>query len=111
MRRNEELPERMRLESGNEEDAMAKNGKKEKAKFRPGTHGGCEALLYEFREGTPSDFIDGARMPSIRSRVTLIAAETFEEAVAYLRYDSPDFKVQTVTCLGLMIMVSGSPAD
>ncbi len=108
MRRNEELSEKTRLESGDEEDAMAKNGKKEKAKFRPGTHGGCEALLYEFREGAPPD---GARTPALHSRVTLIAAETFEEAVAYLRYDHPDFKVQTVTCLGLMIMVSGSPAD
>ncbi len=93
---------------------MAKNTKKDKkSKFRPGTHGGCEALLYEFREGPPSDFIDGARTrtPSIHSRVTLIAAETFEEAVTYLQIDSPDFKVQTVNCLGLMIMVSGSPAD
>ncbi len=108
MRRNEKLPKRTRLESGDEEDAMAKNGKKEKAKFRPGTHGGCEALLYEFREGAPPD---GASTPSLHSRVTLIAAETFEEAVVYLRYDSPDFKVQTVTCLGLMIIVSGSPAD
>ncbi len=91
---------------------MAKNTKKDtKNKFRPGTHGGCEALLYEFREYSPSDLIDGARTPSIHSRVTLIAAETFEEAVTYLRIDSPDFKVQTVNCLGLMIMVSGSPAD
>jgi hypothetical protein len=91
---------------------MAKDAKKDyTSKFRPGTHGGCEALLYEFREGSPSDSIDGARMPSVRSCVTLIAAESFEEAVAYLRFDSPDFKVQTVTCLGLMVMVSGSPAD
>ena len=91
---------------------MAKDAKKDyTSKFRPGTHGGCEALLYEFREGSSSDFTDGSRMPSVRSRVTLIAAESFEEAVAYLRYDSPDFKVQTVNCLGLMIMVSGSPAD
>jgi len=49
MRRKEKLPKRTRPESGDGEDAMAKNGKKEKAKFRPGTHGGCEALLYEFR--------------------------------------------------------------
>ena len=91
---------------------MAKDSKKNyTSKFRPGTHGGCEALLYEFREGSPLDSIDGARMPSARSRVTLIAVESFEEAVAYLRYDSPDFRVQTVNCLGLMIMVSGSPAD
>jgi hypothetical protein len=108
MRRKEKLAERTRLESADEEDAMAKNEKKSAAKFRPGTHGGCEALLYEFREGAPPD---GARTSSLHSRVTLIAAETFEEAVAYLRYDQPDFKVQTVTCLGLMIMVSGSPAD
>ncbi len=88
---------------------MAKDAKENyTSKFRPGTHGGCEALLYEFREGAPPD---GARSPALHSRVTLIAAETFEEAVAYLRYDHPDFKVQTVTCLGLMIMVSGSPAD
>ncbi len=47
---------------------MAKNTQKDKkSKFRPGTHGGCEALLYEFREGPPSDFIDGAHTPSIHS--------------------------------------------
>jgi hypothetical protein len=90
---------------------MSKDGKKEKAKFRPGTHGGCEALLYEFREGSPSDSIDGVRASAIHSRVTLIAAESFEEAVAYLLIDSPGFKVQTATCLGVMVMVSGSPAD
>jgi hypothetical protein len=60
---------------------MAKSEKKEKTKFRPGTHGGCEALLYEFREGQPSDSIEGVRMSAIHSRVTLIAAESFEEAV------------------------------
>jgi hypothetical protein len=95
-----------------EEGAMAKDAKKEyTSKFRPGTHGGCEALLYEFRERALPDSIDGARIPPIRLRVALIAAESFEEAVAYLHFDSPDFRVQSVTCLGLMVMVSGSPAD
>jgi hypothetical protein len=95
-----------------EEGAMAKDAKKDYTnKFRPGTHGGCEALLYEFREGSPSDSTEGVRMSATHSRVTLIAAESFEEAVAYLRFDSPDFRVQSVTCLGLMVMVSGSPAD
>jgi hypothetical protein len=89
---------------------MGKQAKK-KAGFRPGTHGGCEALLYEFREQLPSESDDPIRTSSMNSRVVLIAAVTFDEALTYLRFDSPEFNVQSVRCLGLILMVSGSPAD
>jgi hypothetical protein len=88
-----------------------KDAKKNRGGFRPGTHGGCEALLYEFSERTLSDSDDLVRTPSMNSRVVLIAAVTFDEAFAYLRFDSPDFNVQNVRCLGLILMVSGSPAE
>jgi hypothetical protein len=84
---------------------------KRKAGFRPGTHGGCEALLYEFREESPSECDDLKRNSLMSSRVVLIAAVTFDEALSYLRFDSPEFHVQSVRCLGLILMVSGSPAD
>ena len=44
-------------------------------------------------------------------RTVLIAAETFDEALLYLRFHSQAFNVHTVRCLGVILMVSGSPAD
>jgi hypothetical protein len=97
---------------------MGKDKKKKQAinQFRIGRHGGCEALLYEFRERRP--FMDkdaepesqGAA-PPLGSHAVHIAAVTFEEAFTYLRWERPEFKVDSVTCLGLIEMVSGSPLD
>jgi hypothetical protein len=100
-----------------EEMALRKDKKREiVSRFRIGTHGGCEALLYEFREGRP--FISkedepesqGAA-PPLGSHAVYIAAATFEEAFTYLLWERSDFKVDRVTCLGLIEMVSGSPLD
>ena len=90
---------------------MAKSKTKKKSKFRTGSRGGCEARLYEFREKTIPEhelkLLSNAEAP----RVELIAAVTFDEALAYLRFDSPDFDVHSVNCVGLIIMVSGSPLN
>ncbi len=90
---------------------MAKSKAKEKSKFRMGSRGGCEARLYEFRERPISEEEQKLLSSPLAPRVELIAAVTLDEAVAYLRIDSPDFDVHTVTCLGLVIMVSGSPLN
>jgi hypothetical protein len=91
------------------EDSMRKEKRaKKNNKFRTGSHG-CEARLYEFREWpllTDSD----ERSPE-PARVVLIAAITLEEALAYLLFASPDFNVHTVNCVGLIIIVSGSPLN
>lgn len=94
---------------------MGKTGKKanKRNRFRPGSHGGCEALLWEFRErshlhDTESALVD---KPIESPGVILIGAETLEEALEYLRFDSPDFEIHTANCLGLVIVVSGSPID
>jgi hypothetical protein len=93
-------------------------GKKKKKKqgasrFATGRHGGCEALLYEFRERLPhiaeSDNPESADLP--KPHTTRIAANTFDEALAYLRWDQPRFVIDSVQNLGLIVLVSGSPLD
>ena len=91
---------------------MGKNRKKED-RFQRGPHGGCEALLYEFREpplqsDDEDDLPPGGQRPT---RTFLIAAKTFDEALQYLRFHVQGFNVHIVKCLGLILMVSGSPAD
>jgi len=92
---------------------MGKNRKKED-RFRRGPHGGCEALLYEFRE-PPLQSDDDDDLPPATGqplpRTVLIAAETFDETLQYLRFHVQGFNVHTVKCLGVILMVSGSPAD
>lgn len=93
---------------------MGKQKKDKRNSFQPGPHGGCEALLYEFREPPlPSD--DDEDLPQNSGRVyprtVLIAAKTFDEALQYLRFHAQEFNVHNVRCLGIMLMVSGSPAD
>jgi hypothetical protein len=96
------------------EGAMAKSKTRKRSKFQRGSHGGCEALLWEFRERSLSvdSEADLQEKPvESKPRVVLIAAETLDEALKYLRFDSSDFEIHTVNCLGLIIMVSGSPLN
>lgn len=90
---------------------MAKSKAKKKNKFQTGSHGGCEARLYEFRERPISEEELKLLSSPMAARVELIAAVTFDEALAYLRFDSPDFDIHSVSCVGLIIMVSGSPLN
>jgi len=81
--------------------------------FQPGPHGGCEAL-YESRE-PPLQSDDEDDLPPASTqphpRTVLIAAETFDEALHYLRFHALAFNVHSIKCLGVILMVSGSPAD
>jgi hypothetical protein len=91
---------------------MGKN--KSRKMFQPGPHGGCEALLYEFREpplqsGDKDDLPPASGQP--HPRTVLIAAETVDEALVYLRFHAQLFNVHTIRCLGVILMISGSPAD
>jgi hypothetical protein len=94
---------------------MGKNKKKKQAenRFVTGRHGGCEALLYEFRERLPqvaeSVASESANQP--KPHTTRIAANTLDEALEYLRWDAPHFVVDSVQNLGLIVLVSGSPLD
>ncbi len=91
---------------------MGKN--KNRKMFQPGPHGGCEALLYKFRE-PPLQSDDEDDLPPAsgqpRSRTVLIAATTFDEALKYLYFHAHGFNVHAVKCLGVILMVSGSPSD
>jgi len=93
---------------------MEKNKKESIKRFRPGPHGGCEALLYEFRE-PPRLSDDEDDLPpasgQVCPRTVLIAAKTFDEALQYLRFHAHAFNVHNVRCLDVILMVSGSPAD
>jgi hypothetical protein len=93
---------------------MGKSKKEKGNKFQPGPHGGCEALLYEFREppllSDDEDDLPPASGQS-HSRTVFIASKTFDEALVYLRFHANDFNVHNVRSLGVILMVSGSPAD
>jgi hypothetical protein len=93
---------------------MGKNKNKKQAanRFAIGRHGGCEALLYAFRDRQAGlDEDDESTAYQLGSNAIHIAAVTFEEAFAYLRRERPDLNVDNVVCLGLIEMVSGSPVD
>jgi hypothetical protein len=87
--------------------------KRVSSRFQIGNSGGCEALLYEFCERARSSSTEDPRQqPSSPHEFTMrIAATTFDEAFAYLRWAHPDFVIDNVICLGLIRMVSGLPVD
>jgi hypothetical protein len=69
-------------------------------RFEAGTHGGCEASLFAFSENH-----------SPEPHVVRVAALSLDEALACLRWHEPDFVIESVRNLGLILMVSGSPVD
>ena len=69
-------------------------------RFVVGSHGGCEARLFEFREKHLSE-----------SNIVQIAAASFDEALAYLRWHEPEFEIDSAQNLGIILLVSGSPID
>ena len=95
---------------------MSKREKDKEAvsRFKVGSHGGCEASLFEFRESGPYQETEtsGRESPRLPERNTVrIAATTFDEALTYLRWTEPEFKIDSVQNLGIIILVSGSPMD
>jgi hypothetical protein len=93
---------------------MGKGGGDKQSQFRPGTHGGCEALLYEFRDRPR--FASGTSHQEMHSESlgggpVRVAAIDFEDAFAHLRKNRPDFRVDSVRCIGLIELSSGSPLD
>ena len=93
---------------------MGKRRGDKQPRFRPGTHGGCEALLYEFRDRPR--FASGANSQemhpeSLGGGPVRVAAIDFEDAFAHLRMSRPDFRVDSVRCIGLIELSSGSPLD
>lgn len=69
-------------------------------RFITGNSGECEAYLFKFQE-------QGSEEP----RTMTIAAARLEDAVSYVRRDSPDFQIKSAQNLGLIVLVSGSPLD
>jgi hypothetical protein len=79
-------------------------------RFEIGSQGGCEALLFEFRERRSVEPSESVEQPS-EAHIARIAAVTFDEALAYLHWNDPDFVIESVQNVGLIVMVSGSPLD
>jgi hypothetical protein len=98
------------------ENAMSKKRKDEDSftRFETGSHGGCEASLFEFRESAPYQGAEVALQESPRMperNIIRIAAWSFDDALTYLRWTEPEFKIDSVQNLGIIILVSGSPVD
>lgn len=92
---------------------MSKKQKRSLHRFETGGHGGCEALLFEFRDNCVR-FMDERQNTSIElfePHIVRIAARTFDEALEYLRWREPDFAIDSVQNLGIILMVSGSAVD
>ena len=90
---------------------MSKKHKKRHApnRFQTGRHGGCEALLYEFRERSPNAASSAPELADPdEPQTTRIAASNLDEALKYLRWSQPRFVIDSIQNLGLIIMVSGS---
>jgi hypothetical protein len=93
---------------------MGKRQASKQPRFRPGTSGRCEALLYEFHDFVPP--LDESVDREVNSRILgfepfLIAANNFEEAFGDLRKSRPRFRVKNVRYVGLVELSSGSPLD
>jgi hypothetical protein len=56
-------------------------------------------------------FVRGGDAAQLMPHTTRIAANTFEEALEYLRWHQPRFAIDSVQNLGLIVLVSGSPLD
>ena len=78
----------------------SKYGKQPPSRFEVGSHGGCEASLFEFSE-----------KQSLEPHVVRMAAIKLDEALDCLRWHEPDFEIDSVHNLGIILMVSGSPVD
>ena len=79
---------------------MDKGLKQSPNRFEVGTHGGGEASFFEFSE-----------KQSPEPYAVRVAALRLDEALAYLRWHEPDFVIESVKNLGIILMVSGSPVD
>jgi hypothetical protein len=94
---------------------MGKDEKKKQVanRFETGRHGGCEARLYEFREKLPASAEPVAPESGglDELHIVRIAANTFDEALEYLRWHQPHFVIDSVQNLGIIVMASGSPLD
>jgi hypothetical protein len=80
--------------------------KRQDSRFEAGARGGCEAHLFEFQEQSAAE-----PEPEPEPRTVRIAAIKLDEALSYLRWHAPDFQIERVQNLGLILMVSGSPVD
>ena len=75
--------------------------------FRPGPAGSCEAHLYEF-SNDHSNLDAGLDAAKTIATTHRIAASSMLQAVEYMTKHEPDFHVQSVRRIGLIVLLSGS---
>ena len=84
---------------------MQKKRSANKARFRPGTTGACEAQLWTFVG--PKTILNDDNAPAIH----WVAAESLEAALLYMRRRFEDFHITEARFLGMIPLLSGSPLD
>lgn len=92
---------------------MRKKQKQPLHRFETGGHGGCEALLFQFHDNLTQLVDENRNKPAEfpKPHIVRIAARTFDDALEYLQWREPDFAIDSVQNLGLILMVSGSAVD
>ena len=75
--------------------------------FRPGPGGACEAHLYEFSNEHCNLGADLNAEKSIET-THRIAASSVLQAVEYMAKHEPEFHIQSVRRIGIIVLVSGS---
>ena len=75
--------------------------------FRPGPGGTCEAHLYEFSD-EHSNLDAGLDAQKTIATTQLIAASSMLQAVEYMAKHEPEFHIQSVRRIGIIVLLSGS---
>ena len=78
--------------------------------FRPGPGGTCEAHLYEF-SNEHSNLDAGLNVLKTIPTTHLIAASSMLQAAEYMAKHEPEFHIQSVRRIGIIVLLSGSRYD
>ena len=84
---------------------MKKKRSADKARFRPGTSGACEAQLWSFTG--PPEIPENDDAPEVH----WVAAESLDAALRYMRRRFNEFTIVEVRFRGMIPLLSGSPLD
>jgi hypothetical protein len=76
-----------------------------KARFRPGSTGACEAQLWTFVGA--QRMLNDTNAPEVH----WVAAESLDAALRYMRQRNDDFTIAEARFLGMIPLLSGSPLD
>jgi hypothetical protein len=76
--------------------------------FRPGLAGTCEAHLFEFSNYKLNNLDAGLDPDKTIATTHRIAASSMLQAVEYMAKHEPQFQIQSVRRIGIIVLLSGS---